>query len=152
MWFIVQYAQKITICKQVLRQVLREIFPFDLKTTEHDNMKILQVRFDWACLWQVIVERTSKPVEFQFIPNDGLHMAVNMEPSMRYFQLNTIPYSAAPYQIMCLTKQENNGRNRVEYNFDRRSEIINPANYIVLSSRFDLKIAWSVVQIVERIL
>jgi hypothetical protein len=36
-----------------------------------------------------------KIVQFQFIPNDGVHMAMNKKPLIRYFQINIIPFSAA---------------------------------------------------------
>ena len=57
-------------------------------------------------------------------------MAVNMEPSMWYFQINTIPCSAAygpQIKEWVCPKRENNGRNKTEWNFDRGSENINPA-------------------------
>lgn len=48
----------------------------------------------WAQLvWYGIY--TSKCVQFWSIPNNRMHMAVNMELSMRYFRINTIPWSAA---------------------------------------------------------
>ena len=55
--------------------------------------------------------------QYNFDPSQTMvcmHMAVNMEPSMRYFQINTIPWLAAydPHinEWVC-TKRENNGRN-----------------------------------------
>jgi hypothetical protein len=63
------------------------------------NLKILHARFDLACscsngnayycprrlapgLAQLGIY-TNKQVQFWSIPNDGMHMAVNMEPSMQ---------------------------------------------------------------------
>jgi hypothetical protein len=34
------------------------------------------------------------PINNTIFPNDRMHMAVNIEPSMRYFQIISIPFSA----------------------------------------------------------
>jgi hypothetical protein len=61
-----------------------------------------------------------------------------MEPSIRYFQVNTIPGSVAYGPQIKKTfspKRENNVRNLTEQNFDRGSENINPAYHRQRHSR-----------------
>jgi hypothetical protein len=59
--------------------------------------------------------------QYNYVPsqNDGMYMAVNIEPSMRYFQMNTIPCPAAygPHikEWVCLneTKMGETKQNRI---------------------------------------
>jgi hypothetical protein len=64
-----------------------------------------------------------------------MDIAVNMETSMPYFQINTImirlsaAYGSHIPEWFC-TKRKNNGPNWIEQNFDRASENIKPAYHI----------------------
>jgi hypothetical protein len=53
--------------------------------------------------------------QYNFYPShDGMHMAVNMDPSMQYFQIKTIPCSAAycpQIKEWIRPKRENKGWN-----------------------------------------
>jgi hypothetical protein len=69
-----------------------------------------------AVFYNKIVGQILLKIEIQYrsTPNDGMHMAVNMEPSMRYFQINSIPCSAAygpQIKEWVSLKRENNGWN-----------------------------------------